>query len=330
MERSQRSLVECFAELTDPRVDRTRRHELVDIVVIAVCGAICGIDEWEGLAEYGQAKQQWLGTFLALPGGIPSADTFRRVISRLDPQEFQQCFSGWIASLQETLGDRVVAIDGKTLRHSFDRRGGKGALHLVSAWAVENQISLGQVAVDEKSNEITAIPALLELIDVEGAIVTIDAMGCQKEIARQIRQQQADYVLAVKGNQEQLHQQLQSFFEDYEQQEHAGASIQFQETEDAGHGRQEHRLYWQAQAPDVIAQSGLWQDIRTIGMTVNQVGRQGRSTVERRYYISSLPLGVQGFARAVRQHWGIENALHWRLDVIYREDDSRIHKDHGA
>lgn len=330
MDRDGVSLVECFAELTDPRVERTRRHELVDVVVIAVCGAICGLDEWTALAEYGRAKADWFRTFLSLPNGIPSRDTFRRVISRLEPQEFARCISDWIASLQKVTMGQVVAIDGKTLRRSFDRASGKGALHLVSAWAAENQVSLGQVAVDEKSNEITAIPELLELIDVAGAVVTIDAMGCQTQIARKIREEQADYVLAVKGNQETLHEEVQDFFADYEAQEQAGVPIRFHETEETGHGRRERRMYWQAQVPASIRQQDKWADVRTIGMTVNERTENGRTTVERRYYLSSLPLKVRQFARAVRGHWGIENALHWRLDVIYREDDSRIRKDHGA
>ena len=222
-----------------------------------------------------------------------------------------------------------MAIDGKTLRRSFDRRGGKAALHLVSAWAAQSQISLGQLVVEGKSNEITAIPRLLELVDVRGAVVTIDAMGCQKDMARTVRQRQADYVLAVKGNQEGLHREITSFFEDYEQHESAGVEIGFHQSEESGHGRRDHRMYWQAAVPAAIRHSGHGEDVQTIGMTANHRTVNGRTSIERRYYISSLPLGIEGFAHAVREHWGIENSLHGRLDVIYREDDSRIHKNHG-
>lgn len=323
------SIAEHFADLTDPRIERTRRHELLDIVTIALCAVISGAETWVDLEEYGRAKQAWLQRFLDLPHGIPSHDTFQRVISRLDPEQFQTCLLRWVAALHEATEGRVIALDGKTLRRSFDQAHGRGPLHLVSAWAAENHLVLGQLAVDQKSNEITAIPRLLEIIDVAGGIVTIDAMGCQTAIARTIRDQGADYVLALKANQPRLHEQVQAYFAEYERHQAQGAEFRYHETADRGHGRVERRRYLTAAAPQDLDPAGEWTDLRSIGIAVCERTVDGQTTTEARCYLSSLRPQVRRFAAAVRSHWSIENSLHWVLDVAFDEDHCRIRKDHG-
>ena len=324
------TLQEHFAELTDPRVDRGKLHLLLDILVIALCAVICGADTWVEMEAYGRAKEEWLKGFLLLPNGIPSHDTFARVLARLKPDELQRCFLNWIRAVSELTHGEVVAIDGKTLRRSFDRAAGKGAIHMVSAWATVNRVVLGQQRVDEKSNEITAIPALLRLLELEGGIVTIDAMGCQKEIARTIVEQGADYVLALKGNQGVMHDEVELFFAGARQHEFWDIPYRVHHTVDGEHGRIEERRYWLVSEIDWLAETRAWLGLHSFGMVEAQRTVGETTTVERRYYLTSLAGDVQQFAHAVRSHWGIENGLHWVLDVAFREDESRLRRDHGA
>lgn len=321
---------EHFAELTDPRVERGKLHLLLDILVIALCAVICGADTWVEMEAYGKAKYDWLKQFLVLPYGIPSHDTFARVLARLKPEELQRCFLNWIRAVSELTQGEVVAIDGKTLRRSFDRAAGKGAIHMVSAWATANRVVLGQEKVDEKSNEITAIPALLRLLELEGCIVTIDAVGCQKEIARTIVEQGADYVLALKGNQGILHEEVELFFSGARRAKFWNLPYQEHYTVDGEHGRIEERRYWLVSEIEWLAETQAWPGLQSFGLVETQRTVGETTTVERRYYLTSLAGNVQQFAHAVRSHWGIENGLHWVLDVAFREDESRLRRDHGA
>ncbi len=326
---SQVSLLKHFKELKDPRIERTKKHQLTDIISLSICAVIAGADGWEEIEDFGRDKFEWLKTFLALPNGIPSHDTISRVFRRIDPQAFQECFRNWTQSLCEKLGFKQVAIDGKTLRRSHDRNCAQNALHLVSAWSVENQLTLGQEAVDAKSNEITAIPELLKLLDLEGALITIDAMGCQKAIVQQIVDAQGDYVLAVKGNQPKLNAAIQEHFLHLHETDFADAEVRQHQTRQTAHGREEHRHYFHAALPQSLRESDEWAGAQSVGQVISTTRRQGKEVVGVRYYLSSLPVGVKKFASAVRGHWGIENTLHWTLDVTFCEDDSRIRKDHG-
>jgi predicted transposase YbfD/YdcC len=325
------SVVRHFESLEDPRIfTANQRHQLLDIVVITILGVLSGAEGWKDIYIWADAHRARLGTFLALPHGLPSTDCIRRVISRIDPEQFSRCFGSWIAALSEATQGEIIAIDGKTLRHSFDRKSEKAALHVVSAWAVKNHLLLGQQAVDQKSNEITAIPKLLEILDLTGAIVTIDAMGCQTSIARQIRQRGGDYVLSLKGNQSITHDLVQQAFAEHLEDDFARVNCRQHKTAERAHGRTENRHYFQMKAPAELTANNQWADLKTIGLVVNITEREGKTTDEVRYYLSSLPLGVRRFAEAVRGHWGIENSLHWTLDVTFDEDQSRISKDHGA
>lgn len=322
-----------FGELEDPRIDRGKHHQLLDIIVIAVCGVTCGADSWVDIEEFGKAKQEWLETFLELPNGIPSHDTFGRVFALLDAEEFQSCFSKWSQAMQEATGGEVIAIDGKTLRHSYDRMIGKGAIHMVSAWACTNHLVLGQRKVDEKSNEIMAIPDLLKMLEVKGCVVTIDAIGCQTKIARQVVEQEADYVLALKGNQGSLHSDVQEIFEDARRHNFQDIAHDYKQTIDGDHGRVEIREYWTISDSEFIRYlnpQGEWEGLRSIGMVKAQRRWDGKTSIEKRYYITSLAGDATEFGRAVRSHWGIENSVHWILDIGFREDDCRVRSGNAA
>lgn len=319
------SLIDCFSEMKDPRIDRRRRHSLIDIIVIAVLAVIANADTWKDIQIWGVTHQEWLRTLLKLPNGIPSRDTFRRTISRIDPHQFQQAFLRWLGSGKKGIKG-VIAIDGKTLRRSG--RGDQQPLHIVSAWACEQHLTLGQRVVDGKSNEITAIPQLLKTLILKGAIVTIDAMGCQKEIAAQIVDEKGDYCLAVKDNQPTLASDLRKSFLEAMETDFRSASHDEHETHDNTHGRTETRYYYTMPVPDSMSTAHQWKGLKSIGMTITY--RSENCDGELRYYINSFPSDAKRFAKAVRGHWGIENSLHWVMDVTFREDESRIHKDHGG
>ncbi len=326
------SIIEHFGSLEDPRIDRTKRHKLLDIIVMAICGTICGADSWVDIELFSRCKEEWFKTFLELPSGIPSHDTFGDVFSRLDPEQFQRCFSEWVQAVAQVTQGQVVAIDGKTLRRSHDRTLGKQAIHMVNVWASASGLVLGQAKVAEKSNEITAIPKLLQLLDLSGCIVTIDAMGCQKEIARQIIKAEADYVLAVKENQGQLHEDIRDLFEGAEALNFLGVPYDFTRTLNKNHGRLETRECWVITDPKCLEYLRTQQQWDQLNAVVKVTARRERDTekeVESRYYISSIAGSAKVLLEATRSHWSIENSLHWSLDVTFREDQSRVRKGNG-
>jgi predicted transposase YbfD/YdcC len=327
-------VVGYFDELEDPRSTVNLQHPLVSVVVIAMMAVLAGAGGPTAIARWAAIKEEFLLKVLKLPNGIPRKDVFRRVLALLRPGAFQACFANWLASLRAKAADAsavdkpVLAIDGKTLRRSHNHNQGLGALHSVSVWASDFGLSLGQVACAEKSNEITAIPELLRLVDLNGAIITIDAMGTQKAIAAQIVDSGADYVLALKGNQETLHQAVIDYVVEQSQNDFEEVNARRHITKEKGHGREEIRSYIQMPVPETLRGQELWKGLKSIGTATLVCVRDGAETIETRYYISSLAVSVKQFAHAVRSHWGIENSCHWSLDMTYREDESRIRDEH--
>ena len=322
-------LVFYFSDLEDPRSDN-RRHLLLDIVVIAICAAICGADTWTDVELFGQAKEQWFRTFLELPHGIPSHDTFGRVFALIDPEQFQARFRDWIAAVEERTAGEVLALDGKQLRRSHDKAEGKKAIYMVSAWASENSLVLGQQKVDDRSNEITAVPQLLEMLEVSGCIVTTDAMNCQVETAKKVIENEADYVFVVKDNQPRLLEAIQGLFDDPE--EMRWVDTDYDSTTDGNHGRIETRKCWTTSDPEYlayIASLADWPGLQSIGMIEAKRRTKEGTSVKRRYFISSLESNAKRLLYAVRTYWGIENKLHWVLDLAFREDESRVRKGNG-
>jgi len=317
-----------FQSLPDPRRLRVM-YPLINVVTIALCAVICGADDFVAIAEFGRQKKKWFAKFLDLSAGIPSHDRFNAILAAIKPAEFEKCLLNWITDLQEITAGQVVAIDGKTLRRSYDTTSGKAAIHMVSAWATANCITLGQVVVDAKSNEITAIPRLLEILDVSGCLVTIDAMGCQTDIAADIVAGGADYVLAVKDNQPTLSEGIREFFDNHMEDDFAHTKVSRHQTEEKGHGREELRSYYVCGVPDDLPDRSRWAKLEAIGMTINDTLRNGKVALEVRYYILSKKMLARRFATAVRGHWGIENRLHWQLDVTFGEDQSRIRRGHA-
>lgn len=330
------SLIEHLQQITDPRVKGRCDHELVDVLVIALCCLLCSGETFNDMEDFGKAKRKWFKTFLRLRNGIPRHDTFNRVFAALKPEAFLECFMQWTQSLRVAVVDEIVALDGKALRRALDR--GDSPRVIVSAWAATNSLVLGQIEVPDKTNEITAVPQLLRALELSGCIVTLDAMGCQKEIAQEIKEADAEYVLALKGNQGQCHAEIKNFLDDAvaRHQEKAPARknkmpLSYKETVEKDHGRMETRRYWQSGDLDWFADRKEWEGLRSVGVveSVRQVGEQAPTT-ERRYYLSSLEVDVEKLARAVRGHWSVENSLHWVLDVQCGEDRSRARAGYAA
>jgi predicted transposase YbfD/YdcC len=326
------SIIEHFASLEDPRIERTQLHQLLDIIVIAICAVICGADDGVEVEVFGNAKLAWLSTFLELPNGIPSHDTFGRVFARLNAEQFQQCFLAWILAVREVTHGQVIALDGKVLRGSCERVLGKAGIDMVSAWATANHLVLGQGKVDDKSNEITAIPKLLHVLEIAGCIVTLDALGCQTEIAQAIVERDADYVLAVKENQGHLYEDVKGLFDAAQEVHFRDVPHDYDKTTDKDHGRMEIRQCWTISDTaliDYLRHRAGWPNLRTIVQVVAERQVNGETTHEARYFISGLDGDAERLLNAVRSHWSIENALHWVLDIAFDEDQHRLRKDNG-
>lgn len=326
MEKKNSNSIEThFKTMPDPR-RHNKKHKLIDIITISICAVICGADAFEHIEDFGKSKIEWFKQFLDLPFGIPSHDTFGRIFAMLDPKEFQDCFIDWIQSIQDIMEDQIIAVDGKTLRRSFDKGSDKKAIHMISAWASSNSVVLGQIKTAEKSNEITAIPILLKMLDISGSTVTIDAMGCQKKIATTIIDKNADYVFSLKGNQSSLHDDVKSYFKNCIANNFKNISHSFHETIDSNHGRIEKRTFWVTSDIDWLEGKDAWKGLKSIGMVQSERQIENEVTKETRYFISSRDSDAERFGKAVRLHWGIENSLHWVLDMAFREDECRIRK----
>ena len=327
-------LIDYLSVIDDPRIHRTREHKLIDVLTIGVCCVICGGDGFNDMETFGKAKQDWFQGFLELPSGIPSHDTFNRIFSAIDPKAFTECFVQWTETLRTKLEKEVVAIDGKALRRACKK--GTSMTYIVSAWATENGLTLGQMKVKDKSNEITAIPELLRILELSGCIVTIDAMGCQKKIAREIIESDADYVLALKGNQSTAHDEMRSFFDDLITPNPSLKPIAIPEgmscfeTVDGGHGRVETRRYWVSNDLSWFEDKDKWEGLQSVGMVESIREIDNTRSYERRLFLMSIPCDAELFAKACRGHWGVENPLHWTLDVTFREDDSRARTGYAA
>jgi predicted transposase YbfD/YdcC len=323
------SFLEYFSNLKDPRIDRKKLYPLDEILLVVLGAVICGAEGWADFKLFGEEKLDFFRTYLPFKNGIPSRNTFSRVISSLNPEGFKECFINWMNSFQESMHE-VIAIDGKTLRHSFDTAKDKPAIHMISAFASKARLVLGQQKVDDKSNEITAIPELLRLLDIKGAIITIDAMGCQKEIAKNIIDKEADYVFSLKGNQGNLFDDVKTFFELGRKEKFRDTEFDYSEKSNKEHGRIEMRKCWVSSQIDWIDQKDQWKGFKSIAMIESTRTIKGKTTVESRFFISSLPQNAELFASAVKSHWGIENSLHWILDMTFREDESRIREGNSA
>ncbi len=317
-----------FGTLTDSRT-ANKRHLLIDIITISICAVICGASTYEQIVAFGKAKFKWLDTFLELPNGIPSHDTFGRVFSIINPREFQNSFMEWVEDVSQRLENEIIAIDGKTLRRSHDNASGKKAIHMVNAWATGANIVLGQFKTEEKSNEITAIPLLLKMLDISDNIITIDAMGCQKKIASVIIDKKADYVLSLKENHPVMHENTKLYLDDKIESGLSGVDYNYHETLDGEHGRVETRKYWITSDINHLQGKENWKKLNSIGV-VERTREIGENiSVEKHYYLTSIESDAELFAKAVRNHWGVENGLHWTLDMAFREDECRIRKGHA-
>lgn len=324
------SLWDCFSDLPDPRRSQGRRHKLIDILTIALCAVLCGADDFTEMEEFGQTKEAWLRQFLELPHGIPSHDTFGRVFAALDARAFGRCFMSWARQLADLSQGAIVSIDGKAIRRSYDSASDCPAITLVSAWAREHRLTLGQVRVATGSNEITAVPELLQVLAIKGCVVTLDALNCQKEIAAEIRRQEADYLLALKGNQGSLHERVEQFFSSVREGRTHGFTLSQHRTLDKEHGRIEERHFWQVNAPQDLPGYADWADLRSLGMVEAVREVEGQVSRHCRYYLSSLGVEAAKFSEAVRGHWAVENSCHWVLDVVFKEDDSRVRAGQAA
>jgi predicted transposase YbfD/YdcC len=326
------SIARHFGKIRDPRIDRTKRHKLLDILIIAICGVICGADSWVDIAMYGKSKLEWLKTFLKLPNGIPSHDTFGRVFAALNPVEFENSFMEWVQAINQLTQGQVIAIDGKQMRGSQDSTLGKNAIYMVSAWATENQLVLGQRKVDDKSNEITAIPQLLKLLEIKGCIVTVDAIGTQTKIAKTIIDQGGDYILAVKENQGNLYEDIQDLFAEDWKYNFEDAPYSYAKMVNKDHGRIEIRQCWTISDPEYLAnirELNRWAGIQSVVMILSERRIGEESEIQDRYYITSLESDAEKILKAKRSYWGIENRLHWVLDIAFNEDRSRVRKDNA-
>jgi len=324
------SIIEHFSSLQDPRIERHKLHSLIDIIVLTVSAVASGADGWEAIEDFGKEKLDWLRQYIALENGVPSHDCISYALSRVSPTGFRECFMNWTQSVVDMTGGEIIAMDGKTARGSRDRKNNRDPLHMVSAWACTNRMVLGQQATDEKSNEITAIPKLLKLLELKGCIVTIDAMGCQRAITEQVIDQQGDYVLGLKGNQSKLHDAVEDYFLTAQANDFSEINYDYEEELDKGHGRLETRRYWVSDNLQSLPDTRKWAGLKSIGMVERECFEGDVKSVERRYFINSIPTDAKLFAKAVRGHWGVENPLHWRLDVVFGDDASRIRKGNAA